>query len=726
MDYCSDRPITNIDEDLLGRASFSKQLGNAIYKYNFKDSLVIGLFGKWGTGKTSVINMAFQEIEKLSENDENKPIIVRFAPWNYSNKDNLIAQFFSCLKESVEIDDNSELKRKVGKALEDYAALFDVVSLVPVVGTMLASMLKDIAKEKGEALSKTPDLNESKKNLEDALIESNLKIIVLIDDIDRLTNSQIRDVFQLVKQVGDLSKIVYILSMDRNVVERALSEVHQIDGAEYLEKIVQVPFEIPELSQQNVRKVFLEKLDSIIKSSETRIVLDQKYWGQIFQYCVVPYLNTLRDVNRVVNTLLLKFSMLVEETSFEDLVGLATLEVLEPKLYKWISLNKTRVCGGFLHGILANNKHPNELRQEYLNEFVSLGIDGERAVKSVAAMFPIFANDVNEHFNGLEQAANLKSHMRVAEESRFDLYFVLDMEHVKVSRELINKCIYELTSTDLIKTINEVNASGDGIYFLEEFRALIERIPYDRLQIIAESLLRVQGNIKGEYKKAMFVVSAGELTRFVVEDVFDRLETQNERYEVLSNELQQADLFEIGAIAEEINRIELAYGRLQGNQENKEKQIISVEQLEKLEEQFIERLKNAEIRQGLIEATNFYMVFYLWECFDRQAAQDYMSELLKDEILTLKYVCRMAGKWHGTDGEGWSFYPDQYSDYISSEAIYGVITSFDKKEMEKHFDEEEMKKLASFVLNYNREDEMDHVNMKSAEKLVKEWKNEIK
>lgn len=66
MNYNSDKPINTVDQDLLGRSSFSKQLGNAIYNYDVKDGLVVGLFGKWGTGKTSVINMALNEIESLS------------------------------------------------------------------------------------------------------------------------------------------------------------------------------------------------------------------------------------------------------------------------------------------------------------------------------------------------------------------------------------------------------------------------------------------------------------------------------------------------------------------------------------------------------------------------------------------------------------------------------------------------------------------------------------
>ncbi len=124
MNYSTDRAIRYIEEDRLGRASFSKQVGKAIYEYKGKDSLVIGLFGKWGTGKTSVANMALQIVEELSKNDEKPPVIIRFAPWNYSDKDNLICQFLATLKTHIDTGENEELKKKVGKALSDYSGVF--------------------------------------------------------------------------------------------------------------------------------------------------------------------------------------------------------------------------------------------------------------------------------------------------------------------------------------------------------------------------------------------------------------------------------------------------------------------------------------------------------------------------------------------------------------------------------------------------------------------------
>lgn len=118
MNYNTDKLINNQDQDLLGRSFFSSQLGKAIYEYNAKDGLVIGLFGKWGTEKTSIINMAINEINSLANCDkkeksnENKPLIIKFSPWNYSDKDNLITLFFQSLKNKINYSVNTQQKRQ--------------------------------------------------------------------------------------------------------------------------------------------------------------------------------------------------------------------------------------------------------------------------------------------------------------------------------------------------------------------------------------------------------------------------------------------------------------------------------------------------------------------------------------------------------------------------------------------------------------------------------------
>ena len=436
MNYNSDKPIENSEQDLLGRITFSKQLGEAINSYAGKDGLVLGLFGKWGTGKTSILNMVVNEINQLSKDEDNRPIIVNFSPWNYTDKDNLISLFFRVLKNKLDLDKDEEKRKKIGKALTDYSDALDALSLVPMIGSGLAALLKTIAKAQGAELSKDVDIDTTKEHLEKVLDDTNQKIIVIIDDIDRLTNTQIKDIFQLVKQVGNFPNIIYVLSMDRDVVCRALGDVHNIDGSEYLEKIIQIPFEIPVLMKQKLQEIFLAKLDDIVNDISNNVKIDKYYWGQVYTNCIEPYIKTLRDVNRVINTFQFRYKLLSEEAALEDMVALTVIEVLDPQLYQWIGRNKDLICSTAKRSILSVFRNKKDYREFIVTELKNIGVNTDIGIKFLTTLFPVFADDIDEHSVGYI-SSNIRETMRVAQEERFDSYFMFDLGGIPVSRDII-------------------------------------------------------------------------------------------------------------------------------------------------------------------------------------------------------------------------------------------------------------------------------------------------
>lgn len=723
MNYSTDKPIDTCEQDLLGRASFSKQLGRAIYDYNGKDGLVIGLYGKWGSGKTSVINMAVNEMITLAEQENNMPLVMKFAPWNYSDKDNLISIFFQSLKNKIELQDNEKMKKQVGKALNDYAGAFDALSLIPIVGSGVAAILKSVAQAQGTNLMQSADLEKTKELLESALVEAKKKIVIIIDDIDRLTNSQIRDVFQLVKQVADFSNVIYILAMDRKVVRRALQEVHNIDGNEYLEKIIQVPFEIPELRKSKLNSIFFSKLDEVVKEISDKIEWNDDYWTDIFQNCIEPYMNTLRDVNRVINTFQFKYGAMYRETSFEDMLAITTIEVLEPELYRWIGNNKEAVCGGFMHGFLSDSVNKIDYRKKYSEEFSSLGINPDKAINCIAAMFPVFAKDVNKNAFAYYSYSDIRSKMRVAYEGRFELYFMYDLDDIKIPRNIINACIYKLDTESIRNHLDKINKQGNIIYFLDEVRSLINNIPYERLGLIASIFLEMQGNFHGQNSKSIFTISANDIAERCIDDMINRLKTEEERFKIIYTAVKNLNSLNLGTMARRINRIELAYGRLAGKSEKEEGKIISLNHLREIEELYVSRIHDIVKKIPFVNIKGFKFVFYLWKSFEKEGAKNYINKMFEDDVNKIRFVCILADKWNGTNGCGWSFNPKTYSEYISDEEIFNLIQDYDKS-MLQIFSREEQIKMASFVLRYGK-NEMFDVHEQEAMKLIEEWKDSI-
>ncbi len=348
--FKTDQPISSFDEDILGRTSFSKSLGKAILSYKDENSIAIGLFGAWGSGKTSIINMAVQHIESEAKGKPNneKPIIIRFNPWNYSDQNQLISQFFRQMSVALKKEDHAKNAKEAGKQLKTYAKFFDTLALVPMVSSY-AEQASKILKNVGSAAedwgkTKSKDLDTIKTDLNKLLAKQDHKIIVVIDDIDRLNSTEIRQVFQLVKSLGDFSNTIYLLAFDENVVINALKKVQEGSGEEYLEKVIQIPFEIPLIPKQEVEELLVSQLNEIIKDIPSSR-LDQTYWGNIYNSGLKYFFNNIRDVNRYINSVRFGFELVREEVNTVDFLAITGIQIFIPEVFYGIRDNKDIFTG---------------------------------------------------------------------------------------------------------------------------------------------------------------------------------------------------------------------------------------------------------------------------------------------------------------------------------------------------------------------------------------------
>ena len=727
MNYNADKAIKTDEEDLLGRSFFSKQLAKALYECDARDGLVIGLFGEWGSGKTSVLNMMMNEIKNMEEESESEPLIVTFSPWNYSDKDNLTRLFFHRLITWIEGKDNQSEKKELGKKLKKYVNILDELALLPVFGDglalisvishVLAAVLKVFGRDWVNKLLEIPDLDKAKEDLETILKKSNQKIIVVIDDIDRLTNSQIRDIFHLAKQVGNFPNIVYILSMDREIVCRALQEIHNIDGHEYLEKIIQVPFEIPQMSKGKVRDYLLNQLNQIISEIAGEVKVDRRYWDKIFINCIMPYLDNLRDANRLINVFRFKYEALYQEVSVEDMIGITTLEVLEPKLYKWIYNNKDILCNSIGYNVSRNKGPYVEYRERFYNEFKGINIDPDKSIRCVSTMFPAFAKEINEYRSSYQSNADSKKKMRICDDEKFDIYFRHDLDSVEVSRSIIKDCLFTFNEEELGPILEEVNREGKIVYFLEEVQSLSDDIPYERISLIVSVIFSSQWNFKGEVNAGIFTRTAYEMAIDLVEILLHRIKSEQERFELLYSMLKEMDKNRVGAIAIILYRIKLFYER--NSEEVNTKAIITLEHLQELENMYMLNIRRVIETETISDIECFNVVFHLWEKLNEEAAIEYFNQVAENNISMLKLVCTLATRWEGTSGGGWRLEAREYEKYISKETIYNGIKKLNKNDLLEFTDVEKLK-LASFTLNYQING-IEVITEEQAQEFVEQW-----
>ena len=638
--FSADKPIEIADEDLLGRADFAKQLGKGIIKFDSKENIVVGMYGKWGTGKTSIINMALQEITNLSSswNDDIKPIVIKFEPWNFTNNENLITQFFYLLREKISQKENIELKNSIGEALEQYSGALEFASVIPQIGP-LSSILKLSMVFAGKQLKKKyaeKGIESAKESLVKILKEQKKKIIVIIDDIDRLSNEQIRMIFQLVKQVACFPNTTYVLSMDKDVVCRALGDIQQCSGEEYLEKIIQIPFNIPELNKDKVHQLLFHKLDEILES-KSEIEFNKEHWSKVYQGCISPYINTIRDVNRVVNCFQFKYDMIYSEVDFADLIGITTLEVLKPEILEWIFENKQSLCGGTYDNTGVVWAEQNKRKSEYLDHFEKKKIGDEISIQAVASLFPKFEKEINHQYELIKEN-ELRGQLRMAHSERFDLYFKLDISEIKVHRDMIDDSIYKLDEQALNNLINDVNNEGNIITYLEELRGKLDEVPYDRIGIIIKALYRNKSQFAGTKGVSFLALSADRYAQFCITPLIEKLGSTEERYKIYNQIIVNGDISVLSSICEDINRIELAYGRLAGKEIKESGQLLSLDELKRLEKAYAGRLKELADEDHIFETESLFFIKYFWEKFDLDECKKYFNKKLSDNKYKLKFI----------------------------------------------------------------------------------------
>ena len=115
LGFTDDKPIFSRDQDLLGRSAFANNLAAAIASWKNKESLVIALMGAWGSGKSSIKNLALQNFSATPEHQ-----VIEFNPWEWGGQEKLSASFFDEVSLAIKRKDKSKEGEKLAKVLRQY------------------------------------------------------------------------------------------------------------------------------------------------------------------------------------------------------------------------------------------------------------------------------------------------------------------------------------------------------------------------------------------------------------------------------------------------------------------------------------------------------------------------------------------------------------------------------------------------------------------------------
>ncbi len=256
MKLSKDRPISRPEDDVFGLTGFADALATSLLQMSPDDGLVLSVEGSWGSGKSSAIALALRtiqirvlkglgdgldELQALTEAElqerwearskKRDVQLVHFNPWNFSGQDNLVRAFFHELEAQIGGKPDGKLKRAISGLAEHLPSAFSAGAGITAVlsGQAAAAGVAGAAgKAVGEGAKKLlaadRSLESAKRDLEKALRKSEQRVIVIIDDIDRLMPAEMRAIFSLVKSLGDLPNVLYVLGIRPIYCLRSLRE----------------------------------------------------------------------------------------------------------------------------------------------------------------------------------------------------------------------------------------------------------------------------------------------------------------------------------------------------------------------------------------------------------------------------------------------------------------------------------------------------------------------
>ncbi len=650
--FKADQPIKSYKEDILGRRPFAQSLGNAILSYKEKDSIVIGLFGAWGSGKTSIINMALERIDLVSKNktDDERPIIVRFNPWNYSDQNQLVTQFFRQLSVVLRRPDYASDAKKAGERLETYAKFFEPFALIPTVGP-IASIFSKVFKDIGSVTKswgdlKSNDLNAIRAELNELLGKQPHKIIVVIDDIDRLNNTEIRQIFQLIKSLGDFQNTIYLLAFDKNVVINALKKVQEGSGIEYLEKVVQIPFEIPLISKQEVEYLLLSQLDEIIKDIPEN-KWDQTYWVNIYHSGLKYFFRNIRDVTRYINSLRFSFEMVKGEVNAIDFLAITGIQVFIPEVYYGIRDNKDIFSG--VYSDYGRSDVTKEQDKKRCDEIINrVNEPPQELLKDfLERLFPKLKSIYSNTNYGYDWLDSWRRDCRICSPDIFDIFFRLSLPKGEISQREIETILSLGNNPDsFAEALLKINEDGRIIRFLERLEDYTRSdIPEENIEPIITVLMDI-GDLFPEGNSGFFGTDTPMRLLRLFYQLSHRFDSHERRFNIFKRAMEKTTR-SLYTIVDEVSVQGQQHGKYGSKEtpEPEEKLTVNSEQLEELEKLACNKIESWADDGRLAKHRHLPSILFMWKDWEkRDKINNFVNNMIKNDDGLIDFITSFLSK----------------------------------------------------------------------------------
>lgn len=368
-------------EDSFGRLNFAKVLVNEIIMLDNKQSAyTIGLNAKYGMGKTSFM------IQMQNLLEQHKTSYVCISPWSCTSNGQIVKDFFHCISGVI----GRKMGLEINKLLNIYKNL--------ILDVQHAYKIKAF----DDLLKNEKSIYEVYEEIKTKLSICKEKIVVFIDDVDRLQASELAMIIQLIRNTGNFPYVVFMLFYDKDYMVKALEQNKSItDADEYLKKIINVELMFPAYDAEIYRSTITSSIDGILRliisDAHERETIVTSFIERMLPKSGILSIDYLeyafpnyRDLKRFISMFSLDLKMLLsanqdkvecwkDEIDVADLILIELLKYVRPDLYEMLRSRKDTLLepskDEYTLRMEVKNfiqKEENELMEKLTNNIASL------------------------------------------------------------------------------------------------------------------------------------------------------------------------------------------------------------------------------------------------------------------------------------------------------------------------------------------------------------------
>lgn len=404
-----DEPIVYENNDLLHYAELARSLSCSIRQKSFPNSYSIGINSPWGTGKSSFLNLLKLNLKKVPD-----VIVVDFNARSSANVNCIQMDFLSILATTL-----SPFHTGMKSVMKDYMEALSVLA----DGTSWGKFL---------GLIHIKDATDSRARLQDGIEKINKKIVVFIDDLDRLTCEEILEVLKLITKNAAFVNTVFITAYDKDYINCILEKnLYVPQKQNFSDKYFCMEIALPEGNQQIRSTLLLKELTKLSQKGLITACKEndfQQSFMAISMY-VERYLLSLRDVKRFLNTFCASYLPIQHEVYFEDVLMISLLRFARKELYDLI---KSLECF---------DDPDNKSENVYVLKLME-NIKFKNDYDAMRVLFPTRSN-------GNLKSLNEKGQKHIYWKRSFNTYFY-NLEYTSFNQEDINKLLEpNITDADI-------------------------------------------------------------------------------------------------------------------------------------------------------------------------------------------------------------------------------------------------------------------------------------